>query len=179
MMDHMEPNLYFNILCAMVHGDYVPNPAHYRKVLWQLHSTQFVPIMKMDENRVKDALNFRFRCFYDDKTEPVSVLELMVSLSDRLETETMQGTADRDRTADWFWAMMDSLGLVTMTDELYDEEETSRILRRFMRRRYSRNGRGGLFTIKHHPDDMRKHELWYQAALYLDEVLRTEGFIEL
>lgn len=176
----MELNLYFNILCAMVHGECVPNPAKYRKILWKLHSMRFVSTVRMDENRIHDAIDFRNRYFAECSMMPkwISILELMVSLADRLETETMQGTADRDRTSDWFWEMMASLGLIDMTDDVYDDVEASRILRRFLRRRYSPNGRGGLFTITDPTQDMRKHEIWYQAALYLDEVLRTEGFIE-
>lgn len=178
-------DIYFSILCSMIRDDYVPNPSRYRKVLWRMYSMEFIPIMHMDENRVSDALSFRERYFYDSSgttkkflEKPVNILELMVSLADRLETETMRGTVDRDRTADWFWYMMYSLGLTDMTDDVYDDAATAKILRRFLRRRYERNGKGGLFTISGTSSDMRKLEIWYQAALYLDEVLRREGFID-
>lgn len=143
---------------------------------------EFKPIMTMDRNRVEDALVFRRRYFFDGtadmSNEPVSILELMISLADRLETEAMHGTTNRDRTPDWFWSMLYSLGLSDMTDDVYDEAAATRILRRFLRRRYERNGQGGLFTISDTSHDMRKYEIWYQASLYLSEVLRWEGFLE-
>ena len=107
----------------------------------------------------------------------MTLLELMVSLATRLEMDVMQGTSMRDRTSDWFWVMIESLGLINMTDEVYDELVVAKVLRRFMRRRYLPNGKGGLFTVPNTLSDMRKEEIWYQAALYLSGVLRAEGFI--
>lgn len=176
---NMGPNLYFNILCAMIRSDHVPNPADYRQILWRLHSEQFVVMIPMDENRICDALDFRSTyCFDEDNNAPVSILELMVSLSTRLEAEVMWGTSYRNRTAEWFWDMMSSLGLSEMTDSAYNEAIASRVIRRFLSRTYKRNGQGGLFTVKDKAHDMRQYEIWYQAALHLNEVLRKEGFIE-
>ena len=73
-----------------------------------------------------------------------------------------------DRTGMWFWNMITSLGLGTMNDARFDERYTNIVLDRFMKRQYSRNGEGGLFTIDGIKKDMRNIEIWYQMCWYLD-----------
>lgn len=170
---------YFRELCSIL--DSFPQEtetAHYRRLLWQLHNTEFKAILRMDRNRIADALELRRSCLSYEFQHPVCLLELMVSLAMRLETDIMQGTAEHDRTADWFWEMVGSLGLSNMTDEAYDEPIISAVLNRFIHRRYSQNGKGGLFTVHDTGEDMRRLEIWYQAALYLNGILRIEGFID-
>lgn len=150
----------------------------YGKLLYKLHNTEFVALIHMDTNRIVDALEFRRVLAYYELTEPVGMLEMMMALARRLEADIMQGTVGGDRTAVWFLEMIESLGLLGMTDSAYDEAAVSKILRRFLRRRYSPDGRGGLFTVSNCARDMRREEIWYQAALYLNNVLRNEGFIE-
>lgn len=164
---------YFRILCSKL-----DNTRNYGQLLWQLHTTEFKVVVHLDDNRVADALEFRKTYFYASLDHPVTLLEVMVALAARLELDIMHGTSMRDRTSDWFWVMIESLGLINMTDEVYDEAVVAKVLRRFMRRRYSPNGKGGLFTIPNASTDMRKEQIWYQAAMYLSGVLRAEGFIE-
>ena len=168
---------YFDRLCMTVRSARGPDPLRYYSVLWQMHNTEFVSIMRLDKNRIQDALDFRAR-YLDDATTPVCIFELMVSLADRIETETMGGTVSRDRTAEWFWGMFASLGLWGMTDDVYDEHAVEQILWRFINRRYSPNGRGGLFVTSERAVDLREEEIWYQAALYLNDVLRAEGVLD-
>lgn len=168
---------YFDKLCDIIHNAQSPDPIKYYNVLWHMHNTEFIPVLGLDRNRIQDALAFRHR-FIPGVSEPVCIFELMVSLADRIETETMDGTANRDRTAEWFWDMFESLGLLDMTNDAYDERCVDRILRRFICRKYLPNGKGGLFVISDRTVDLRKYEIWYQAALYLNEVLRSEGVLE-
>lgn len=167
---------YFDMLCDVVRGMQSPDPSQYSNVLWHMHNTEFIPMLRFDRNRVQDALDFRAR-FIDDIDTPVGIFELMVSLADRIETDTMGGTANRNRTADWFWYMFSSLGLLAMTNDAYDERDIDCILHNFIYRNYSPNGRGGLFVTSDDVD-LRKEEIWYQAARYLNEVLRSEGVLE-
>lgn len=170
---------YFGVLCSILdHAPYGRDTAQYSRMLWQLHNTEFVATIDLDNNRIADALEFRRTYSYGQLTENVCMLEMMVSLARRIETDVMQGTVDFDRTGDWFWAMIESLGLSDMTNDVYDEAVISDILERFMHRRYSRNGKHGLFTVPDSAVDMRDQEIWYQAALYLTDVLKAEGFIE-
>ena len=75
-----------------------------------------------------------------------------------------------DRTGQWFWRMVTNLGLGGMTDTRYDKNEVTYILNRFLRREYDRDGRGGLFTVKDPPTDLRKVEIWYQLWWSLDDI---------
>ena len=170
---------YFGVLCSILdHAPYGRDTAQYSRMLWQLYNTEFKVSIPMDENRIADALEFRRTYSYGDLTQPVGMLEMMLSLANRIEVDIMHGTVEFDRTGDWFWAMIESLGLSDMTNDVYDETIVSDVLDRFMHRRYSRNGKRGLFTIHDSAIDMREQEIWYQASLYLTDVLKAEGFIE-
>lgn len=169
---------YFDWLCQRVTSLQTPNPANYRKILWQMHCTEFVPRFYYDDNRVSDSMVFRKQFVSTDILHQVGVFEMMVCLSDRIESRTMGGTVDWDRTAYWFWEMVKSLGLLGMDDNHYNGAVATETLNRFLYRRYSSNGIGGLFTIAHSDVDMREHDIWRQAAAHLNEVLRDEGMLE-
>lgn len=66
--------------------------------------------------------------------------------------------------------MINSLGLDRMDDLRFDEDYTNSIIIRFLNRKYERNGKGGLFTIKRPDLDLRTVEIWYQMSWYLNEV---------
>lgn len=163
---------YFGTLCRVIEGS-----ENYHKLFWQMHNTEFRPKMSMDRNRIADAYELR-QSYSEVFDKPIGLLEMMVAFAMRLEHDVMAGTSARDRSSDWFWVMLTSLGLADMTDDVYDELVASKILHRFMRRRYLPNGQGGLFTVNTPGIDMRNEQLWYQAGLYLTGVLKTEGFIE-
>lgn len=169
---------YFDRICDVIRAPQCPDPLRYFTVLWHLHNTTFYPVIFMDRNRVQDALAFRRRFILIDLGHPVGVLEVMVALAERLETDIMSGTVDHDRTAEWFWSMFECLGLLDSSDEVYDERYVDGVLSRFINRKYSKNGRGGLFSVNDPSIDMREYELWFQAALYLNAVLREEGVLD-
>lgn len=75
-----------------------------------------------------------------------------------------------DRSLQWFWGMIVSLGLGSMTDDLYDDDYVTYVLDRFMDRKYEPNGKGGLFTIRDCDRDLRTVEIWYQLCWYLDSI---------
>lgn len=170
--------IYFDQLCQMVVSQHTPSPRDYTLLLWQLHNTEFVPKVRFDENRLKDALIFRRQVTGVDIDRPVGMFEMMVSLAERIERDTMGGTADWDRTAYWFWEMVESLGLTFMTNKRYDKNAVTSVVRRFLSGGYSSDGSGGLFTTANPDIDMRKRDIWRQAATYLNEVLRDEGVLE-
>lgn len=169
---------YFTWLCDQITSPHTPSPKKYKHVLWKMHNTVFIPRIKFDENRVEDAYSHRLIFSHQPIYHDIGVFEMMVSLSSRIERETMSGTVEWDRTADWFWEMMRSLGLLKMTDENYDQKQVETILSRFMQRRYSSNGTGGLFTVLDSRVDMRQRDIWRQAAAHLNEILRDEGVLE-
>lgn len=166
-----------SLLDWQVYGN---SPCSYKRLLRQLYDTEFIA-RGMDKNRVVDALDFRKALGYGALTceeHPVGILEVMISLSSRIENDIMRGTSRGDRTSVWFWEMVKSLGLLDMTDDVYDARYVGDVLDRFLNKRYSSNGQGGLFTVINTSTNLRDTELWYQAALYLNKILVDEGFIE-
>lgn len=150
----------------------------YLKLLGFLHSVEFTYTILRDENRAKDGINLRYRfsLCHDDVDEvrvgyPCSVLEMMVALAIRCEENIMDDALMGNRTGQWFWNMLVSLGLSTMTDDRFNEDIADEIISRFLNRQYERNGRGGLFTIKSCRRDLRKVEIWYQLCWYLDTIV--------
>ena len=94
----------------------------------------------------------------------------MVALAIRCEKDIMDDPYKGDRTRQWFWRMIVSLGLNGMNDDYYDESTVDDILYRFLWRRYKKTGEGGLFTIKNCEQDLRDTEIWIQMLWYLDSI---------
>ena len=162
-----------DILCR---GRYANNIS-FRKLLLKLHHTEFRYSIPRDENRADDGirLRYRFACSSDDKdsarylTGPCSVLEMMLALAIRCEI-IMEDPLVGNRTGQWFWGMIRSLGLGTMIDSRFDEEYVEAAIDRFLDHEYEPNGKGGLFTIKDCKDDLRTAEIFYQLCWYLDSI---------
>ena len=100
---------------------------------------------------------------------PCSVFEMMVALAQRCEA-VMDDPKIGDRTGQWFWGMIASLGLNGMSDNHYDEKYVKDVINRFLDREYEPNGKGGLFTIRNCEHDLRDVEIWYQLCWYLDTI---------
>lgn len=104
----------------------------------------------------------KMRTSYLDN-RPCSVLEMIIALAIRLEEHIMDDPDIGNRTGQWFWDMIVSLGLGSMDDSKFDKAHAIDVIRRFLDRDYGRDGKGGLFTIEHCRYDMRDIEIWYQA----------------
>lgn len=172
-------NEYFEWLFSLACGNrYSPNIS-YRKLLMYLHSREFIYLMPMDENRAADGMELRYRFTYEhygvDDTSyidgPCSILEMMIALAIRCETNIMDDPSVGDRTTQWFWEMIVNLGLGSMDDDRFDKRSVSVIIDRFLDREYSPDGRGGLFIIRNCEHDLRTVEIWYQLCWYLDNIV--------
>lgn len=75
-----------------------------------------------------------------------------------------------NRTGQWFWNMVNSLGLGSMTDDRYDAYSIDRTIEIFLDREYDADGQGGLFTVRHCDEDMRNVEIWTQLCWYLNDI---------
>lgn len=183
---HEVKDCYFEWMCDLVCGNRYAKENSYRNLLRHLHDTEFTYIIRKDGNRAEDGVDLRYRfirtierLYYgatdDDLLDclegPCSILEMMVALAIRIEQSIMDDPDLGDRTGQWFWDMIVSLGLGSVTDNEYDEEYVNAVLDRFLDRDYESNGKGGLFTVRHANSDLRDVEIWYQANWYLDEVL--------
>lgn len=173
-------NEYFEWMYNLVINDRDVKNLSYRKLLYFLHRTEFTYKIKRDKNRAVDGIYFRYRFGIDNgysenvikenlDDRPCSVLEMMVALAFRLEESIMDDNDYGDRTGQWFWGMIISLGLGTMCDARFDRDYVENVIFDFLHRKYKRNGEGGLFTLNSCDADLRKTEIWYQAMWFLDE----------
>lgn len=178
-------NDYFNWLVSFVFNNEHSRSA-YNNLLTHLFQTEFRYSIPRDRNRVDDGIDLRWRFACDisdseterivisqslsDSSDTCSVLELMVALAVRCEETIMDDPSYGNRTTQWFWKMISSLGLGSMTNVNYDRQYVDRVLTRFMNRSYDPDGNGGLFTVRNCEYDMRNVEIWYQLCWYLDSI---------
>lgn len=173
-------NRYFEWLFEIVCKNRFSKSTSYRKLLMTLHGTEFRYTIPRDINRADDGINLRYRFlmengyedyFHDYITGPCSVLEMIIALSLRFEENIMADTNYGDRTAQWFWGMINNLGLGSMYDDRYDKAYVVETIDRFLDREYSPDGKGGLFTIRNCKEDLRDIEIWKQVNWYLSSII--------
>lgn len=168
----------YHIVCSSEYYDVVS----YRELLLYLLDKEFIYYYDMDKNRAMDGISLRYRfgqeigCNRDLiqdtlDTRPCSVLEMMVALALDIEEQIMSDPIFGDRTAQWFWSMMVSLGISNQTDDKFNESVVGKKVTKFMTHQYLRNGKGGLFTIHSDDYDMTSHEIWDQALRYINEFI--------
>lgn len=174
---------YFEWLCNTVAIETNTGRFAYTKLLSQLYDIEFTYTIERDRNRAEDGINLRYRFAimngYEDMYKtvlcildgPCSVLEMMIALAIRCEENIMDDPDIGDRTKQWFWEMVTSLGLGPMTDDEYDWLTVKSAIERFLYREYFPDGRGGLFTIRGCDRDMRTIEIWSQLCRYLDSIV--------
>ena len=173
----MTPELegrYLTWLHSKVVLEYMPSSDQsYYELLRILHAMEFTWKVVGDDNRAEYGLEVR-RIFVKDTksvvsdqwmSEPCSVLEMLIALSDLAEFES-----DTPRHI-WFWRFMKNLGLSDLNDasnpDAYSDIEP--IVDRFIEREYDANGNGGLFPLQDPHHDQRQVEIWYQLCAYLLE----------
>lgn len=173
MIDNYE---YFKWLCDIVCDGRFSKNISYDKLLKCLHSIEFRVLIPNDINRAKDGVDLRRRYYlqtsnYAGLSCPCTVLEMMVALTIRCEESIMDNPSFGDRTGQWFWEMIRTLGLSNITDDYFDEAYVREKIDIFMDRQYEPDGQGGLFKIKHCRRDLRTVEIWYQLCWYLDQFI--------
>lgn len=178
---------YFNWLCNIVTAGRPRYKTSYSKLLRYLYDVDFTYTIDRDGNRYEDGIDLRYRfgqiehkdqravAFVLD-SKPCSVLEMMVGLACRCEDQIMSNSRYGNRSGEWFWDMVKSLGLYDMTDNKFSESKASSIINRFLNREYEPTGHGGLFSIEVVDDygnivDLTTQEIWYQAMWYLNGIL--------
>lgn len=176
---------YFVWMYNLVCNDKYYTKLSYHKLLYSLYNTDFTYTIARDKNRADDGRELRYRFGYDNgyskdeiaralDTVPCSVLEMMIALSFDIEENIMDDPMYGNRIGQWFWNMIVSLGLGSMSDDKFDDGYFQFVMNRFLCRDYEPNGQGGLFTIYNNRIDLRNVEIWYQAMWYLDDFLENE-----
>lgn len=170
---------YFAWMCQLVYSPQVTNPdGGYERLLAYLDSVKFRYVNPLDANRESDGIKLRnhYAYFhgmrYDDVhnslgTDGCSILELMVSLACKCE-DIMSDATKGNRTAQWFWEMVSSLGLSGYVNSHFDEDYISMVIAKFMANDYRPDGFGGLFYIPGFSGDMRMADIWTQMHFYLN-----------
>ena len=175
LRDYIQ-NEYFEWIYDLVGGDRQSAYMSYRKLLMYLHDVEFRYINPRDEARFYDGIDLRRNYALDTRRDisehldgPCTMLEMMVALAIRCE-DIMDNPNFGDRTGQWFWGMIINLGLGSMTDNRFRMDEAEQIVEKFMNRRYTRDGKGGLFTVRDTQDDFRKLEIAHQMYRYLNHI---------
>ena len=151
----------------------------YRKLLTFLHDVEFTYFIPHDENRAEEGIALRYRyCLHKDCVElewcldgPCSVLEMMIALALRCQENLMDDFELGDRTGQWFWNMINNMGLGGMNDMNYNEWLVNDVVSRFLDRDYEPDGRGGLFRVRNWDRDMRTAEIWHQLLAYINSMV--------
>ena len=129
---------YLDWLVHFVWEDKNLNNVRYHMLFTFLFNEPFVPTVIQDEARASDALAMRRR-FADetgitdikDISAGANMLEMMVALAYRMEDSIMSDDDYGDRTGQWFWEMVCSLGLNNMSDNSFDAEKARAVMDRF------------------------------------------------
>lgn len=185
MNNELETELrqeYFEWLYRKVYSVEYYNKQSYRELLLYLFNYKFIWYYEMDENRAKNGISLRYRFGYESDYSDdfirqnldiydCSVLEMIIALAIDIEENIMLDPLYGDRTGQWFWNMMSSLGIGNQDDSNFNESHTAKKISIFMTHHYKRNGQGGLFTIHTQDVDMTQHDIWWQALQYVNELL--------
>lgn len=175
-------NAYFEWLFDMVCGLRFAKDISFRKLLTHLHNTEFRYLIPKDENQAREGKNLRHRFaisqmpdvfeyeILDILAGPCSVFEMMVALAIYCEEHVMDNPQIGDRTEQWFWTMVATLGLGDQMDNRYDKRYVEDVLQRFLNREYESNGKGGLFIVRNCRRDLRKVEIFHQLCWYLGTI---------
>ena len=169
-------NEYFDWLYNYVCKGRSHDKVSYTKLFECLHQIEFTYLIPKDANRAGDGIDLRYRFamlkddvgIVDILDGPCSVLEMMVALAIRCEETIMDNTGYGDRTGQWFWDMMNNLGIGMMNNDIFEAEIVEDIIHNFLNRCYEPDGKGGLFYIRGCEDDLRDIEIWVQLCWYLD-----------
>lgn len=170
---------YFEWMYELMCGGRFDESITYRKLFTFLHDAEFIFFVPHDENRAEDGIALRYRyCLHNYCTDleycldgPCSVLEMMVALAIRCEERIMSDPAYGDRTAQWFWGMINNLGLGGQTDYNFNEWLVNDVIGRFLHREYEPDGKGGLFTIRRWNRDAREAEIYHQLLAYCNTIM--------
>lgn len=142
-----------------------------------LYEKKFYSLVPNDDNRVEDGIKLR-EIFLSEINKsnnnhplngPCNMLEMLIALSQRMDYILYDQNIG-ERTSKWFWLMIENLDLQPMFSDEEVIHENELILDRFLERKYTFSGRGGLFPVKRTSQDQRKVEIWYQMQHYIGEV---------
>lgn len=151
----------------------------YGRLFEILHNIKFTWLIERDDNREDDGVELRD--YYDiprseysvEESEEFmdhwcSVLEMLIGLSIRVDDEIIGDPAE-EHPEDFFMEMIKNLGLDIYKGDRYRENDVIKIVKKWMDRKFDRNGNGSPFPVKKDHRDQRKLEIWDQMNSYINE----------
>lgn len=149
----------------------------YGYLMVALFKKEFYWTINADENRAEDGKLLR-ELFLSEKkltdkdselSGPCSVLEMMVALARRWQSDLVSDDGSYDGFEVNFWEMIENLGLKDCTNAKFVPENVDEKLNILLDRDYFEDGRGSLFLVQNHKVDQKLVEIWYQLQGYLNE----------
>ena len=147
-----------------LHGEH----SCYQLLVQHLFTTEYDYAFEMDRNRAMAGENLRALYSQDCGIDiddvnggPCNVLEMLIALSKSMAFDTST------ETSEWFWKLIDNLGLTSEDDEHFDRAYVDHQLDIWMSREYSADGDGSLFPIPNFDGDLQRMEVWDQKNAYL------------
>lgn len=146
-----------------------------------LYDTPFYYSIYLDRNRVSDALTLQKDYIFEKNLDPnidyqlhteeeISILEVFVAMAIKVEVNMMQDEEFGDRTAAWFWMMIENLEICQRNSN-FNEDYIRWVIHRFMNREYEPDGTGSIVRLVNNGTDVREEQLWHQFCLYLSELM--------
>lgn len=170
-------NKYFRFLCDLVKRDGFSNRS---RLLKNLHELKFYSLVPNDDNRAEDGKQLReifceregLQALSLSRLGDCSVLEMLIGLAYRLEDDSLDSYWEKS-AANWFWILIDNIGLSWCTDSALLEPGNSGDVRTkigiLLDRTYRSDGEGGLFPLRYPKHNQREVEIWYQMSAYILE----------
>lgn len=106
--------------------------------------------------------------------KPCSCLEMMIGIARRMEYEILAMPGE-ENIAKWFWRFIENMGLINFRENcghgtgISEVEFIDSKINLWLNRKYSKDGRGGIFVVKAGFFDMRKMPIWKQMSAVLNE----------
>ncbi len=146
----------------------------------ELYEIPFYCLIPNDDNRAKDGLQLRDRFLdgldadYPDDVLPwpCTVLEMLIALANRMDFILFDHSKG-SRYAIYFWLFINNLKLQKYNNDDKNVEKKEKfnrlVLKKFVKREYQADGKGGLFPLDDPLNDQRNVEIWYQMMEYISE----------
>ena len=156
---------------------------NHRKLCVELFKNRFFitrSAPKRDVDREKDGLELRKEWSNDSLDGefhiiPCTMLEMIIGISKRMSEQLMDEDGE-DKTAQYFWEIMENLGLTCMDDDNFGwetglaQKKIAKTCEILCKRQYNPDGTGGgmfpmpgVFGI-----NQKKMEIWYQMQDYIN-----------
>ena len=168
---------YFDQICSEVckkeHSVY-----DYSMLLRRLYDIPFEVVVEMDENRRTDAYNMKMEYIESDlapihgttvlEDRFISVLEVLFALAKRMENDILcDPMTEIDNSSRYFWDMLMNLDVEKYRNDNFRGINVDEKVAKWLRRDYSRDGKGSIFYVPRAKIDMRKEEIWNQMQCYI------------